>query len=140
MADGEWNDPRPLSPHIMNWKWHITMATSILHRATGISLYIGAIVLVGWLLALAMSSPANPDPYNFYAGLLGSIFGQLILFGFTVAVLFHLANGIRHLVWDAGKGYELNTANVTSWIAILFAISGAIAIWALLILTPLTGA
>ena len=111
------------------------MATSILHRATGVALYLGSFVIVGWLLAIAMSSPSNPDAYNFYAGLLGSIFGQLILFGFTVAIMYHLSNGIRHLFWDAGKGYEPATANLTGWITILFGFLGAAGVWALILLS-----
>ncbi len=134
MAGSDWNDPRPLSPHLMNWKWHITMATSILHRATGVALYIGSFLLVGWLVAIAMSSPSNPDVYNAYAGLMGSILGQLVMFGFTLAVFYHLANGIRHLFWDSGSGYEIGTANLTAWIVILFAVIASVALWALIIL------
>ena len=134
MAESNLNDSRPLSPHIMNWKWHVTMATSILHRATGVALYLGSFLIVGWLLAIAMSSPSNPDAYNAYAGLLGSIFGQLILFGFTVAIMYHLANGIRHLFWDAGKGYAPATASLTGWITIIFGLLGAVGVWALILL------
>lgn len=106
------------------------MATSILHRATGSALYGGSFLLTGWLLALAM----GPEAYGVYTGLLGSIFGQLVLFGFTVAVMYHLANGIRHLVWDAGKGYKIGTADISAWIVILFGLFSAVAIWAFILL------
>tara|TARA_B100000809_G_C14957322_1_gene466070 strand:- start:254 stop:616 length:363 start_codon:yes stop_codon:yes gene_type:complete len=120
----------------MTWKWHITMATSILHRATGVALYIGAILIVGWLVALTLGQ----DAYNTYAGLIGSVLGQIAMFGFTVAVMYHIANGIRHLFWDAGKGYNPGTANATAWIVILFAIVSSVAIWMLLILNLGQGA
>ena len=134
MAGSSQNDSRPLSPHIMNWKWHITMATSILHRATGVALYIGAFVIVAWLVALAMSSPMDTGAYDTVAGLLGSIPGQVVLFGFTAAVMYHLANGVRHLIWDAGVGYAPGTANFSAWLTILFAAFGSVGIWAAILL------
>ncbi len=126
MADGELNDSRPLSPHIWSWKWHITMLTSILHRVTGVGLYIGSFLLVGWLLALAMGEEA----YNGYSAFVGSPLGLLILFGFTLAAMYHLANGLRHLFWDAGTGYKPEVANTTGMLTIAFAIVATIGIWA----------
>ena len=111
------------------------MATSILHRATGVALYAGAFLLVGWLLAIAMSSPSDTSAYDAYAGLLGSPLGMVVMFGFTVAVMYHLSNGIRHLFWDAGKGYDPKTANLTGWATIVFGIVGAVAIWAFILTT-----
>ncbi|MAF58278.1 succinate dehydrogenase, cytochrome b556 subunit [Ponticaulis sp.] len=122
----DWNDTRPLSPHIMNWKWHITMASSIFHRASGVALYIGSFLIVGWLVAITMGEAA----YNGYAGFLGSPIGLILLFAFTAAVMYHLANGIRHLFWDAGTGYKPGTANLTAWLVILFAAVSSVAIWA----------
>src|ERR1700761_1924555 len=86
---------RPMSPHLQVWRWHITMATSILHRATGIALYVGALILAGWAVALAM----GPDAFATYRALLGNPLGQLVLFGLTVSLFYHLANGVRHLFW-----------------------------------------
>ena len=123
MAD--WTDKRPMSPHLQVWRWHITMASSIFHRATGIALYAGAFLVAGWLLAVA----SGPEAYDVYRDVSGSIFGQLVLFGFTVAVLYHLGNGIRHLFWDAGMGYGVATARMTAWLVFAVAILGAIAIW-----------
>src|SRR5271165_3847616 len=118
--------PRPLSPHVMHWRWHITMAASILTRVTGIGSYIGLLLVAGWALALA----SGGDAYESYVGLLGSIPGQIVLFGFTVAVFYHLAAGVRHLLWDLGKGYEPSSATASAWAAIVFAIVASIVVWA----------
>lgn len=114
----------------MTWKWHITMATSILHRASGMALYLGAILLTGWLLSIAMGE----ESYNQFAGLMGSPIGLFILFGFTAAVMYHLANGIRHLFWDAGTGYQPGVANLTAWATIIFAAVSSVGIWAYILL------
>jgi succinate dehydrogenase / fumarate reductase cytochrome b subunit len=116
---------RPLSPHLQVWRWHVTLAASILHRLTGMALYAGALVLAGWAVALA----SGPDAYGGYMRLLGSIGGKIVLFGLTVSVLFHLANGVRHLFWDIGKGFELRTANATATIALIFGFAGAMVVW-----------
>src|ERR1700749_3175486 len=87
---------RPMSPHLQVWRWHVTMATSILHRATGMALYVGVLILAGWVVALASGAPA----FDAYGALLASPIGLLVLFGLTVAFLYHLANGVRHLFWD----------------------------------------
>ena len=116
--------PRPLSPYMI-WRWHVTMLSSILHRAAGAALYVGALILAGWAVALASGQEAFDD----YVGVLGSIPGKIVMFGLTVAVLYHLANGIRHLAWDMGKGYDPRFASLTAWIAIGFSILAAIAVW-----------
>lgn len=115
---------RPLSP-FMIWRWHITMFTSIAHRATGVALYGGALILAGWAMALA----AGPDAYATYQGLLGSPVGKLVMFALTVSVFYHLANGVRHLVWDAGRGLDIKTANMTAVVAIAFAVAATLAVW-----------
>ncbi len=119
--------PRPLSPHLQVWRWHVTMAASILHRATGVALYGGALILAGWALTLA----TGPAAYGGYMGALGSIPGKIVLFGLTVSVFFHMANGVRHLFWDAGKAFEPRTADLTAWIAFAVGLVGAVAVWAL---------
>jgi succinate dehydrogenase / fumarate reductase cytochrome b subunit len=124
---------RPLSPHILQWRWHVTMATSILHRVTGVGLYFGLLIIVGWALALA----SGADIYATYTGLLGSLGGEVVLFGVTVCLFFHIANGLRHLVWDFGKGLSPQIANITAWIALAFAAVAAVGVW---ILAGLTGA
>jgi succinate dehydrogenase / fumarate reductase cytochrome b subunit len=118
---------RPLSPHLLNWRWHVTMAMSILTRVTGGALYAGMFLLAGWALALV----SGREAYETYMGLLGSPPGKLVLFGFTVAVFMHLAGGLRHLLWDLGKGYAKEEASASSWAAIGFAMVATIVVWAI---------
>lgn len=121
-----WTDKRPMSPHTTIWRWHVTMAGSILHRATGVGNYIGAILVVVWLFAVA----SGPEAYDLFAGFAGSIIGQLVLFGFTLSICYHLINGVRHLFMDAGKGFDPKFASGTAWAAIVLALLLAVAIWA----------
>ena len=116
---------RPLSPHILAWRWHVTMLTSILHRLTGAALYIGALILVGWALALA----AGRGPYEAYAGLLASPLGLIVLVGLTLCLFYHLANGVRHLVWDFGRGFAPKTADATAWLVLVVAVVATGALW-----------
>ena len=96
---------RPLSPHLSGYKLQISSATSILHRITGVVLGAGAILLTLWLVSAA----AGDGPFSIVQAFFASWIGRIILFGFTVALFYHFCNGIRHLAWDAGKGYELPT-------------------------------
>lgn len=105
---------RPLSPHLQVYRWQWTMAYSILHRATGVALGVGTLLLVWWLLALA----TGPSAFDMAQGFVGSLIGRLLLFGWTFALFYHLANGIRHLFWDTGRGFELETAAVTGHAAV----------------------
>lgn len=105
---------RPLSPHLQIWRWNVTMALSIAHRATGVGLGLGALMLAWWLIAAA----SGPEAFATAQGFMGSILGRLILFGFTAALFFHLCNGIRHLVWDMGYGFEVATAERSAWLTI----------------------
>jgi succinate dehydrogenase / fumarate reductase, cytochrome b subunit len=116
---------RPLSPHLMAWRPHLTMTVSIFHRFTGMALYGGALILAGWAAALA----SGPDAYAFYRGLLGSIPGWVVLFGITFSIFFHLANGVRHLFWDVGYGFEPRTADTTATAVVAFAVTASIAVW-----------
>ena len=117
----------PLSPHLQVWRWHITMAASILTRATGVALYVGLLIVAAWAVSLAM----GPDAYAALMGLMGSIIGKLVLFGLTVSIFFHLAAGLRHLAFDSGKGFEPRTANLTAMLCIAFALVAASVVWAL---------
>ena|SRR5580698_2883285 len=124
--------PRPISPQIqLNggvWRWHITMVGSILHRATGVGLYGGALLMMVWALSLA----AGPDAYGMFTGIAGSIFGKAALFLLTLCAFYHLGNGIRHLAWDSGFGFKPKTADATAWLVIGFALVGAILFWGLI--------
>ncbi len=116
---------RPVSPHIWQWRWHLTMLCSIATRATGVALYVGFLLLALWALALA----GGPDSYAAFTGLMGSLPGKVVLFGFTVSVLYHLAAGIRHLAWDSGHGFEPKTATTTGALALAFGLVGAIVVF-----------
>ena len=122
---------RPLSPPLQVWRWHITMFTSIAHRATGVALYVGALILAGWCVALA----SGPDAYLAYMTILGSPLGKLVFFGLTISVFYHLANGVRHLMWDAGAGLDIKSANFTAVSAIAFAIAATVAVWGIAAMT-----
>ena len=97
---------RPLSPHIQIYKPQLTSVLSILHRGTGIFLCLGAIVLAWWVTALAL----GPEAYAAVREALGSWLGRLFLLAWTFSFFYHLCNGIRHLFWDAGVGFEIRTA------------------------------
>ncbi len=104
---------RPLSPHLQVYRWSLTMLMSITHRATGVALSLGSILLVLWFAALA----AGPDAFATAQEIVGSPIGLLLLFGWSVALFYHLCNGIRHLFWDIGYGFDISTANRTAWAA-----------------------
>lgn len=115
-------DSRPLSPHLQIWRYHATMAASITHRFTGMALYGGTLLIAVWLFALA----SGPDAYAAVEAVAFSIPGQVLLFLWAVAVLYHFANGIRHLVWDGpGAGFDPKIASQISIFNYLFAIVGA---------------
>lgn len=107
------------------------MWSSILHRATGVALYGAILIAAGWAVALA----SGPFAYAAYLGLVGSPLGKLILFGATVSIFFHLANGVRHLMWDAGEGLNTKTADMTAAAAMAFAVAASLAVWVIAILT-----
>jgi succinate dehydrogenase / fumarate reductase cytochrome b subunit len=94
---------RPLSPHLQVYRFQITMAMSILHRLTGVGLGVGTVLLAWWLIAAAV----GPNAYASFEWFIDSWVGLLALLGFTFSLFYHLFNGIRHLFWDAGMGFEL---------------------------------
>ena len=108
------NRERPLSPHLQIYRPEITSVLSILHRLTGVALSAGTLVLVWWLLAAAAGDAAFAAAH----AVIGSLFGQLLLLGWTFALFYHLANGIRHLVWDVGYGFELGVLKSTGWLVV----------------------
>ena len=105
---------RPISPHLQIYRWQLTSVLSILHRAAGIVLSAGAILLVWWLVAAA----SGPDAYEGVANFLGSWIGLLLLFGWTAALFYHLCNGIRHLVWDTGQALDLKSTYLGGWLVV----------------------
>lgn len=112
------NNGRPLSPHLSIYRWPITMTMSILHRATGVAMSVGLIVFVAWLFKAA----SGPDAYAMFVVTMSTVIGKLLLIGWSFAFFFHLSNGVRHLVWDSGRGFEIATANASAWFVLLLSI------------------
>ena len=117
---------RPISPHLGIYRWQLTMVLSIVHRATGVALAVGTILLSALLLALA----AGPEPYATVRGFCASPLGLFLLFGWTWSLCFHLCNGIRHLAWDAGWGFDIPRAYLTGWSVVVVSLLMTAAIWA----------
>lgn len=123
-------DPRPLSPHLQVWRWHATMASSILHRASGIANYAGAVLLAVWVAFVAAGPEAYAPVEALLSGPAGVIF-KLAMAGFTLSLTYHLLNGVRHMVWDAGAGFDPQGSNARSMFIILASIVITAAIWLL---------
>ncbi len=119
------NHDRPLSPHLSIYRWPVTMASSILHRATGIGLAAGFVVFVGWLFDAA----SGPEVYGAFIAAMDTTLGCTLLVAWSWAFFYHLANGIRHLVWDAGHGFETSQANASAWLVIALSIVLTAAFW-----------
>ena len=119
------NVDRPLSPHLQVYRPQITSILSIFHRMTGVLLGIGTLILTWWLVAAATGDAY----YNLVVDLLATWIGRLILLGFTWALFFHLCNGIRHLFWDAGYGYEISTTTRSGWLAMIAATALTVLAW-----------
>jgi len=112
------NHGRPLSPHISIYRWPITMVLSILHRATGLALSFGFIVLVAWLFDAA----SGPETYAVFLDYMDTLIGKLLLIGWSFAFFYHLSNGARHLVWDTGRGLEKEQATMSAWLVLAAAV------------------
>jgi succinate dehydrogenase / fumarate reductase cytochrome b subunit len=130
MAEGS-SRARPMSPHLQVWRWHVTMATSIFHRATGVALYGAGLIAAVWAVTLA----SGPDAYDQFKALLGTPLGILVLFGISVCAFYHLANGIRHLVWDFGHGLDVKSANGSAWVVFGFTAAATLGFWAIAAMT-----
>jgi succinate dehydrogenase / fumarate reductase cytochrome b subunit len=117
---------RPLSPHLQIYKPLINMTMSILHRITGAANYFGTIILAWWLFAAA----TGKGYFDLVNGLLGTPIGLLLLVGYTWSVMHHMMGGIRHFIWDTGRGFSLASVNALSWATILLSLSITAAIWA----------
>lgn len=116
---------RPLSPHVGIYRWQITNTLSILHRLTGIALSIGAFFMVAWLWAAAY----NGEYFEMWQSFFVSPLGIFMLVGWTAAFYYHLGNGIRHLFWDAGKGFALPNVTRSGVCVVLFAILSTALSW-----------
>jgi succinate dehydrogenase / fumarate reductase cytochrome b subunit len=107
---------RPLSPHVFDYRWGITMTLSILHRMTGVVLSIGLLVLVCWLVALAGGAAAYDRVRSFYS----AVWFLPAYIGWVFCFFYHLANGIRHMIWDVGYGFESHQIRIGGWLVIIF--------------------
>ena len=117
---------RPLSPHLGVYKFMYTMSLSILHRITGCAAAVGFLAFVWWLMALA----SGPEAYASAMQCLASPFAKLLLIGFTFSFVYHFCNGIRHLVWDTGRGLERAQARRSGAIVVVAALLlTALAVW-----------
>ncbi len=116
---------RPLSPHLTIYRPQITSMLSISHRASGVLLALAAVLLVWWLSALAV----GPEYFATVQGVLGSGLGRIVLFFVSLAVFYHLCNGIRHLVWDTVHGFELEAVHRGGWIVVAAAVVLTVAVW-----------
>lgn len=105
MAEVKAQAARPLSPHLQIYRWTWTMAMSIFHRITGGALYVGTLLLAVWLVAMA----TGPEAYDAVQWFFGSLVGRLVLFGYTMVLMHHMLGGVRHLLWDFGRGMGPNT-------------------------------
>jgi len=119
---------RPLSPHLQIYRWQIGNSLSILHRVTGVALALGLLALSYWLVSLA----GGAAQYAVAASAFASPVGLIVLIGWTFAFLYHLLNGIRHLFWDAGLGFERTQRHVSGWFAVLGALGLTVCVWVLL--------
>ena len=109
------NNNRPLSPHLDIYQYQITWTVSIMHRITGVAMTLGLILIVAWLVAAAFS----PGLFSLIDGVLRSWIGMIIIFGSLWAFWFHFLNGIRHLFWDLGYGFNLSTVWRSGWVVVL---------------------
>ena len=110
---------RPTSPHLQIYRWQIGNTLSILHRVTGAALAVGLLALSGWLMSLA----AGPDTYAAAMRFFHGPFGLAVVIGWSFAFFYHLLNGVRHLFWDAGRGFERRPRHTSGWAAVIGALA-----------------
>ncbi len=116
---------RPLSPHMQVYTPQLTSILSIMNRVTGLAISAGTILLVWWLVAAA----SGPSAFGHVQGFIGSPIGLFMLFGWTASLFYHFFGGIRHLVWDAGYGYELSQTHASGWAVVIATLVVTILTW-----------
>jgi succinate dehydrogenase / fumarate reductase, cytochrome b subunit len=119
------SDPRPLSPHLQVYRWQLTSVLSIMHRFSGVALTAGTILLVWWLAAAAEGPAAYAGMQHFLASWLG----RLLLFAWSLALFYHLCNGLRHLWWDSGRGFDLRNVYLGGWLVLGATVVLTLAAW-----------
>jgi succinate dehydrogenase cytochrome b subunit len=127
MAEIQHTAERPLSPHLSVYSPLINMVMSILHRITGAALYLGTLLLAAWLIGVAMGEKQYAQVNAVFAHPLG----KLVLFGYTWALFHHMLGGVRHLIWDTGRGFQIWQVNLLGWLTIAGSVTLTVAAWAL---------
>jgi succinate dehydrogenase / fumarate reductase, cytochrome b subunit len=121
---------RPLSPHLQIYSPLINMVMSIVHRITGAALYFGSLLLAWWLIAAA----TGPDYYNYVLSWFATWPGKVILLGYTWVLMHHMMGGLRHLIWDSGRGYDLGMVDLLSWGSLAASLILTAIVWAAVVL------
>jgi succinate dehydrogenase / fumarate reductase cytochrome b subunit len=127
MAETQHTAERPLSPHLSIYSPLINMVMSILHRITGAALYLGTLLLAAWLIGVAMGEKQYAQVNEVFSHPLG----RHLLFGYTWALFHHMLGGIRHLIWDTGRGFEIWQVNLLGWLTIIGSVTLTVAAWGL---------
>ena len=125
MAEARQAVERPLSPHLSIYARQINMVMSILHRLTGGALYLGTLLLAAWLIGAAMGE----RQFDLVNAIFAHPIGKLVLFGYTWALVHHMLGGMRHLLWDTGRGLQIWQVNVLSWLTIVGSVALTLALW-----------
>lgn len=116
---------RPLSPHLQIYRPQLTSLLSIVHRATGVALALGAFGIVWWLVVVA----AGAQPYADFIDVADSALGRVALFGFSFCLMFHFLNGIRHMLWDIGWGFDLPRTYASGWTVVVLSVLLTAGLW-----------
>jgi succinate dehydrogenase / fumarate reductase cytochrome b subunit len=126
MAETKRTVERPLSPHLSIYRPQINMVMSIVHRLTGGALYFGTLLLAAWLVAAAMGE----RQFAIVNEIFGHPLGKLVLFGYSWALVHHMLGGMRHLLWDTGRGLSLRAVDFLSWLTVIASVSLTLVLWA----------
>lgn len=125
MANVKSPTDRPLSPHLQVYRLSMTFLMSGFHRATGFALYFGMLIPAAWLLAAA----TGPEWFDFVNGLLGTILVRLVLFGYSWGLIHHMLGGVRHLIWDTGRGLDLESIELFARLTLIGSLALTAAVW-----------
>jgi succinate dehydrogenase / fumarate reductase cytochrome b subunit len=117
--------PRPLSPHLQVYRLQVTSVLSFLHRGTGLFLVLGTLMIAFWVITLALGQ----NIFAIYQAWLESVMGKMLLVFWSFSLFYHLANGIRHLLWDIGWGYDIDRVYVTGWIVVSTSVILTVLLW-----------
>ena len=123
---------RPLSPFMLGqyYRFQITSAMSLLHRASGVFLALSAFAFSWWIMSMALGG----DYAAFAAAVTGSLIGKLVLFLISLALMYHLFNGIRHLAWDAGFGFKISQAYTSGYAVLALTVISTVLLWVVVLM------